>query len=116
MATVDTREILGNAIRYWERGRIIYNVLLAAIVVGYFIANWPHSASKINVDWGLRIFLRAVLANVAYCFAYIPDVLAQLSDLRPVWLRYRWILFVIGLTFASIIARFVALKMFAGAV
>ena len=114
MTTVETREILGNAIRFWERGRVLYNLVLAGIMLGYFAANWPGSAGRIDVDWALRIFLRAVMANVAYCFAYVPDVLAQLSDLRPVWLRYRWVLFAIGLIFASIIARFVALKMFAG--
>jgi hypothetical protein len=52
---------------------------------------------------------------VAYCGAYIPDILVQLSDLRLVWLRNRWVLFVIGLTYAGIIARFVALRMFANA-
>ena len=116
MTDIAIREVLSNAIRYWERARIIYNLVLAAIVVGYFVANLPDSASRITLDLSLRFFLRAVLANVVYCAAYVPDVLAQLSDLRPVWLRHRWVLFMIGLTFAAIIARFVALRMFANTV
>jgi hypothetical protein len=115
MTAIAAREALSNAIRYWERGRIIYNLVLAAIVVGYFAANWPGSASRINMDLGQGIFLLAVLANVAYCAAYIPDMLAQMSDLRPMWLRYRWGLFLIGLTFAGIITRFLALGMFTNA-
>ena len=115
MTAVATREVLGNAIRYWERCRIIYNLVLAAIVVGCFVATWPDSASRLNVDLGQRLFLRAVLANVAYCAAYVPDVLVQLSDLRPVWLRYRWVLFLIGLAHAGIIARFVVVRMLANA-
>jgi hypothetical protein len=33
METVQWRDYLGNAIRYWEPRRILYNLLLAAIVV-----------------------------------------------------------------------------------
>jgi len=115
MTTIALRDALTNAIRYWERGRILYNVVLAAIVLGFFIANWPASVSRVNWDLGQGTFLLAVLANVAYCGAYVPDMLAQLSDIRPIWLRYRWILFVIGVTFAGIITQFVARGMFANA-
>ena len=47
-----------------------------------------------------------VLANVAYCAAYIPDIPAQLSGFRSQWLRLRVVVFVVGLVFASILARF----------
>lgn len=112
MAPIPIREVVSDAIGYWERGRIIYNLVLAAIVIGCFASSWPDSASRLNADLVQRFFLRAVLANVAYCGAYIPDLLAQVSDFRAVWRRHRWVLFVIGLTFAGIIARFVALRMF----
>ena len=115
MTAATIREVLSDAIRYWERGRIIYNLVLAAVVVGCFAANWPESASRITLDLGQRFFLRAVLANVVYCAAYIPDLMAQLSDVRPIWLRYRWVLFLIGLTFAGIMARFVAQRMLGSA-
>ena len=113
MATIALRDALTDAIRYWERGRILYNVVLAAIVLGYFLANWPASGSRLNWDLGQGIFLLAVLANVAYCAAYVPDTLAQLSDMRPLWLRYRWALFIVGVAFAGIITRFIAQGMFA---
>lgn len=107
------REALTDAIRYWERARIVYNLVLAAIVVGYFFANWPGSGNRLNWDLGSGLFVLAVLANVAFCAAYLPDLLAQLSDLRDRWLRYRWIVFVIGLAFAGVITRFIVSGMFA---
>jgi hypothetical protein len=49
---------------------------------------------------------------VAYCAAYLPDVFAQMSSVRNSWLRYRWVLFVVGLAFAAILAHFWSLAMF----
>jgi hypothetical protein len=115
MMTIALREILTNAIRYWERARTIYNVVLVAIVLAYFAANWPASANRLTADVAEGLFLLAVPSNVAYCAAYVPDTLAQLSDLRPTWIRYRWILFVIGVAFAAILTRFVARGMFGNA-
>lgn len=55
----------------------------------------------------------AVIANVAYCAAYVVDIFAQASGFRELWQRYRKVLFVIGTLFAAIITRFIALGMFA---
>src|SRR3954470_2624227 len=107
------RDTLTDAIRFWERARILYNLVLLAIVTGYFIAGWPSSAGRLNADIALHIFLMAVAANVLFCAAYLPDVLAQLSGLRGTWLRVRWVLFVIGTATAAIITRFIAQAMFA---
>jgi len=54
----------------------------------------------------------AVLANVAYCAAYVVDVFVQMSGFREQWRAYRWMLFFIGMSFAAILARFWALGMF----
>ena len=106
------RHALTDAIRYWERGRIFYNLALAAIVAGYFVAGWPFSATRIGWDLAQQLFLLGVLANIAYCAAYVPDLLMQLSDVRSAWLRVRWVLYAIGLAFAAIIARFIAMALF----
>jgi len=115
MTTIALRDAFTDAIRYWERGRILYNVVLAGIVLGYFLAYLPASGSRVNWELGEGIFLLAVLANVAYCAAYVPDMVAQLSDIRPVWLRFRWVLLVIGVAFAGVITQFIARGMFANA-
>jgi hypothetical protein len=111
--TVQWRDYLGNAIRYWEPRRILYNLLLAAIVVIHFAKGLPFSRSVLQFNTLLLLFILAVLANVAYCAAYVPDVFAQMSSLRDSWLRYRWVVFVIGLAFAAVLTHFWSLAMFA---
>ena len=112
METIQWRDYLGNAIRYWEPRRILYNLLLAAIVVIHFVKGLPLSKSVVQFNSLLLIFVLAVLANVAYCAAYVPDVFAQMSTLRESWLRYRWALFVVGLAFAAVLTHFWSLGMF----
>jgi len=74
----------------------------------------PGIRAALTVDFCLALFLLAVIANVAYCAAYVVDVFAQASGFREIWRRYRKLLFVIGTLFAAIITRFIAMGMFAG--
>jgi hypothetical protein len=109
------RDALTDAIHYWERRRILYNLVLALIVVAVFVANWPASQARLGFDLAQRLFILAVLANIAYCAAYPVDLFAQLSAVRATWLRFRWLLFVIGMLFAAIIARIFTQSMFSHA-
>jgi len=112
MEPVTLRDSFTNAIRFWEPRRVIYNLVLAVIVVAYFVAAYPASKAVLSIDFALGVFLLAVVANVAYCAAYLVDIFVQISGFREVWQRGRRVLFVIGTTFAAIIARFVAMGMF----
>ena len=114
METSELRDYATDAIKFWEPYRLLYNLALAAIVITYFAIGYPLSKSVISVDFCLGLFLLAVIANVAYCAAYIIDIFAQASGFREVWHRYRKLLFVIGTLFAAIITRFVAMGMFPG--
>jgi hypothetical protein len=105
-------ESVTGAIRYWEPRRLVYNAVLAAIVLIYFGIYYPASKSFLSVDSVLGVFLLVVLANVAYCAAYPVDIFVSASGYRDQWRKYRWVIFVIGLLFAAIIARFFALGMF----
>jgi hypothetical protein len=100
------REILTDAIRYWEVRRFIYNGVLAFIVLGYFVAGWPGSKSVLVFDNVLGVFLLAVLANIAYCAAYPVDIFIQLSGFRDIWPRLRWMVLILGILFASVITHF----------
>jgi hypothetical protein len=113
METAQWRDFLSNAIRYWEPRRILYNLLLAAIVIVHFVVELPFSRTDLQFNSLLLLFVLAVLANVAYCAAYAPDVFAQMSSLRDSWLRYRWVVFLIGLAFAAVLTHFWSLAMFA---
>jgi hypothetical protein len=106
------RESLTDAIRYWEPLRLVYNVVLGAVVLIYFWKGYPASKTDLSVDSILFIFLLAVLANVAYCAVYLVDLFAQSSGYREMWRKNRWVLFAIGLLFAGILTRFWAAAMF----
>ena len=103
------REIAGNALKYWELLRLVYNAALAAVVARYFVAGLPDSMHLVELNALLVLFLLAVVANVLYSVAYLVDVFVQLSVLRPLWLRWRWVLFLIGTATAAILARFIAM-------
>jgi hypothetical protein len=103
---MDARAALSNAISYWERRRIAYNAVLLVVVATIFTMNWPGSRANLGVNTFLMLFVLAVLANVAYCAAYVVDVAAQLSVFRDTWLRVRWLLVVIGTAFAGVLAYF----------
>ena len=91
---------------------MVYNVVLAAIVLIYFGLNYPATKSLVSVDSVLFLFLLVVLANVAYCAAYVVDIFVSSSSYRDQWQNHRWIIFVIGLLFAGVITRFFALGVF----
>jgi len=111
---VTFREALTDAIRYWEPRRVIYNLVLAAVVAIHAALTWlgPGPLPAITSDPLLSLFLLAVLANVAYCAAYVPDIPAQLSGFRTEWLRLRFVVFLVGLAFAAILAHFYARSFF----
>lgn len=109
----DLREIATDALRYWERRRLIYNAVLAAIVIGVFIWALPDACRRLTPSSALSLVILAILANLLYCAAYVPDVFVQLSDFRHVWRRNRWLLFAVGLILAAALAFPASLVLFA---
>src|SRR5689334_9116926 len=87
MTETTARAALSDAIRYWEPRRILYNFALLGVVATLYFTNLPESRANISTDSLQVLFVLAVLANVAYCAAYIVDVVAQLSSFRPTWFR-----------------------------
>jgi hypothetical protein len=101
---ISFRDALSDAIRYWERGRLLYNGALLLVVLVMFFAAWPVSRRVIELQSMLVLFVLAVLAIVAYCAAYVPDLVLQLSSFRDSWLRVRWILLTVGLLMGCALA------------
>ena len=97
------RDLISDAIGYWEPRRIGYNVVLAAIVLAWVVLTWPHFSGAFTWQSALGVFVLAVLANVCYCAAYVVDVTVQYSVFRDSWRRRRWALWVIGVVFAGAI-------------
>ena len=104
------RDLVTNAIRYWEPRRLAYNGLLSSPssqrTSSPLFRNrgrWSRSMRR----WAL--FILAVLANLCYCGAYLVDLFAQYSAYRSTWLRHRWILLAIGTFLALILAHFISM-------
>ena len=71
------KDYVTDAIKFWERWRLAYNLVLAAIVIIHFAAGYPASKAVLSLDSALGLFLLAVVANIAYCAAYIADIFAK---------------------------------------
>ena len=105
MSQITTRYALSEAVRYWEPRRILYNCVLLVVAAAVYYAHLPKSRFDLTFDSLQGLFVLAVLADVAYCAAYVADVAAQLTTFRPIWLRFRWALLLVGFAFASILAN-----------
>lgn len=106
------RQSATDAVKYWERRRIVYNLGLAIVVLLCFWAEYPGSRNALKIDLLLAVFVLAVIANVAYCAAYFVDLFAQATGYRELWQKYRWIVLALGTVFAGVITRFFALGLF----
>jgi hypothetical protein len=113
-ALAQLRELVTDALRYWELRRLFYNALLALIVLGHFLEAWPASKQSITFDGALGLFILAVIANVAYSIVYVADVFIQFSGFRSSRARWRWVLLVVGFSFAAVLTHFVSGGAFAG--
>jgi hypothetical protein len=102
-------DLAADALRYWEPRRLLYNLVLAAVVVIHFVAAWPGSRIHLNRDTFFGVFLLAVVANILYCAAYAVDVFVQFSGVRGEWRRLRWILLLTGTAFAAVITHFMSM-------
>jgi len=112
MENITVRERITEAIKFWEPMRLVYNIVLAAVVLIYFSLGLPRSREYVSTNGISLLILLAVLANVAYCAAYVVDMFAQFSGFREQWQTIRWGLFATGMLFAAILTRFFAMGMF----
>jgi hypothetical protein len=95
-----SRTLFADAMRFWERRRIPYNLLLTAVVVGWIVKTWPHFRAVMTLHSLLLLSILALLANVCYCAAYLVDIPIQCSPLGTLWRRRRWVLWLVGTLFA----------------
>lgn len=108
-------DLAADAIRYWEPRRALYNLVLFAVVLVHFATSWPGTKAFLTRDPLFVFFGLAVLANVAYCAAYAIDLFAQFSGMRAAWMRWRWLVLLIGNAFAAVLAHFCTLGILGGA-
>jgi hypothetical protein len=97
-----SRAHIADAVRFWETGRIGYNLVLAVIVLAFAFATgekWMQwlAASPTLIALG-------VLANVLYCAAYPADLLVQASEFRTAWRSWRWMAWTAGMLLSAALA------------
>lgn len=103
---------VADGLRYWEPRRLVYNGVLGLVVLTHFVLALPASREKLSVDLVLGLFLLAVLANIAYCAAYVADLFVQFSGLTAAWRRGRVVLLIVGTAFAAAVAHFMTGEIF----
>jgi len=103
---------VANGLRYWEPRRIIFNIVLGAVVAGHFVYALPQSREQLTVNTILGLFFLAVLANVCYCAVYAIDLFVQFSGLHTAWSKGRIAVLIVGTAFAAVIAHFFSMTMF----
>jgi Mn2+/Fe2+ NRAMP family transporter len=101
------RDVLSNALAYWERRRLFYNAVLLVIALFMFLVGQPETRSLLSFSGAVVFLMLAVVANVLYSVAYLPDIALQLSNYRDGWLRWRKGLFWFGLVFAGLLTFWV---------
>jgi hypothetical protein len=100
------RALLADAIRFWEPRRLVYNFVLASVVVIWLVATWPHFRVAFTLSSLLLLAVLALLANVCYCAAYFVDIPMQRSSFGTVWRRRRWGLWLLGTLLAIVLANY----------
>lgn len=100
------RDLVDDALRYWEPRRIAYNLVLTCVCLGWLVFTWPHFRAALALPAFLPLFVLAVLANVCYCAAYVVDIPMQVSSFRAPWRRWRWGLWLAGMLFAAVLASY----------
>jgi hypothetical protein len=100
------RRLLADAIRFWEPRRLVYNLVLAAVVVVWLVASWPHFRPAFTLHSLLLLSILALLANVCYCAAYLLDIPMQSLSVGHALRRQRWGLWVLGTLFAIVFENY----------
>lgn len=100
------RGLLADSLRFWELRRLIYNLVLFAIVIAWGAATWPHFRPMVDVHSLLLLAILGLIANVCYCAAYLVDIPLQCSALAALWRRRRWTLWLAGTLLAILLANY----------
>lgn len=104
------RESLAAAARFWEPRRLVYNLILTAVVAAWIVVSWPHFRPALTLESLGILSVLALLANVCYCAAYLADFGMQSArretsegaERGAVLKRWRWGLWAAG-TLAAVV-------------
>ncbi len=96
----------GDAARWWEPRRVLYNLVLSAIFVALVARTWMRIRPELDASAVVPLFVLAVLANVCYSAAYVADFALQAGFLGAARNRARLAVWVLGTLFAVLIETY----------
>ena len=99
------KERFADALRFWERQRVLYNLVLIGIVLVWLIATWPHFRPAMHLFRLFQLIGLGLIANVVYSAAYLADIPMQRSGVAADWRRWRWALWALGTLMAFLITN-----------
>ena len=99
---VALKSLAVEVLKYWEPRRVVYNLMLLWVTIRDFRDD---GALALLTEPRMLLILAgcAVAANVVYCAAHAVDFTMQLTRLKGVWLKVRWVLFLAGCWLASVL-------------
>ena len=100
------RTSLADVARFWEPRRILYNLVLTAVVVVWMVASWPHFRPALTLPSLGALVVLALLANACYSAAYLVDIPLQRSLFAIRWKPRRVALGWTGMLFALLLANY----------
>ena len=103
------RTHLADAASYWEPMRIVYNGVLAVLVLACWGLDIVSSGPGQWLGAALVLMIFAGIANALYCLAYPIDVAFQMVPFIQRRKEFRWLLFAAAVIVASVLALWVML-------
>jgi hypothetical protein len=100
------RQRFAEAARFWEPRRIVYNLLLDAVVIVWMVASWPHFRPAMTLESLGIMTVLALLANLCYCAAYIAEIPLMGFPLGAALNRGRWGVWVLGTLLAILFENY----------
>jgi hypothetical protein len=97
---------LADAARFWEPRRILYNLVLTAVVAVWLGASWPHFRPALTLPSLGALVVLALLANACYSAAYLVDIPLQRTPLANRRKPLRAALWWTGMLFALLLANY----------
>jgi hypothetical protein len=96
---------IADAVCFWERRRITYNLLLMMVFVGWVVVSWPSLRGAFSLVHFAQLAVLALIANVLYCAAYLAELFFK--DLAASkWHHWRWGIWIVGMLFAILVESY----------
>lgn len=100
------RGLLGNAARFWEPRRVLYNLILGAVTLFWVVRTWPHFRPALSLATLLPLSVLALIANVCYSAAYFVDLPLEYASPTASRKQFRWGLWLLGTLLAMVLTSY----------